>query len=1590
MVNKKSKHKISDSQKKNDINKIKKSIINKISGGSGSKGSSQSREFNYPPLPKSPSEQEIMESPIDLSPTSSVASVASSPITIEPKEITSLENNPANKSEPTTEPKIKSKRYFDEPKKVHDFEAKYMQDSSIGAVTTNEYIFNNHLAKLTDFLADKFDFLKIPDLDVSLEIFKKIRNNTLVTNFSDQFSFIKDEEYLKEITDAIAKEPKHKVKIFKYNLYLFNIDNNIKTFINSYNLQPTADLDEQYEKFMVNVLGDFNSDSASNNDNDNEVLQYIDTNKFSTKSLYDTFNVKNMSTRPYIEMYIPKLMRNTEELMEELIGGSGELTKDIGDIQSLKKIKIKAKKNTNNTNNKIISENTESNDFTNIQNHSNTIKTNNDNGNGNSYWQNVTNERKTMYGFNSSQGFTGNDILEVPFSDKKVQDYFDKCNDLQIFYINKHIEIYELFKHIRFAIKNNLLLNDIILGLLDPNLFSEKDDNIVRLKNFMTDSGKLLESQENMLDIVKNVRGKSSVKQDKPKPSINNPSRPFYPEPEYMGSRGLSRGLSRGGASNAPVVPENNFTLTLQVFNDVDLQLLNDKNISTTFDNIAGADKYKEVGNTYQYNESDNNDNNAFITCNFSEFMIKLSEGITCKIIFGTKMISFNDYYFTGTEPNYYSGSIYINDNDDDNDKIKFTVKSINYKEKSITISPDEMSDNIDTDDITLKNYNINIPKLKRHYIFFKNISDYFTSISDKQIVYGKISNTTKPDIDLLMTYDEANANIEKIEGIFVNILTPDLDKSDLQNASNDEYTPEQINQKKNNIKKFIEEWKPKSNEDEDMKFMYVDFFIDNVESYRTLQLIKRIQLINDESLHNILNPEGKDSLDNIIIKYKKGITDGESIYHPDLFQDEEKRKPKKFNQNATTKNKQKWQNFTPINNSNFDKDSLYFNTSKFGFAESIKNSDKAQQTIYKCYDLQILYLIKHLEVVELFKLFFYFIDMLFKKVAVLLFVLALYKKKAYDKFIVRRIRKILKDTSKLLLSQRNVAGNLVGGAADVPEAVPKAYNSNSEPESSSNEDERSSNEGSVESRNRRRSFDTNSLGDIRNMSNRNMSQSSNDSGSGSRRSSVNTNSSFPEFNINYSNVLPPPPSSTLPPPPPPHKYSIDSNPSKKEIRSQTIADLKEEAKEINDLKENVKNAKDPLDREKHQAELDEKLAKVKLDLLLFQLSEKKTEISKTQEQMQLIGTLSELDSRYGEEITENFSLTNKYFEKQEPKLQILKNVINPKRDDIKKQYNIIETTTHKLQSGKCLGGICKADERVNDLEAVYKAYIAYFTDAKLFGINESDGGYNKYQLIETTLKLNTLEGVDGCLSLDTSNTTNSNYNTNLLKKAKCLIRSIDILKEAQHVYSENIDIGYLLDKQYREYIANQEDPKIKQDYIKTLMAYYELFMKLYTRLNQKYKQVTPEKMNMGLASIKRQCEQILFKIREKTQTDGMTNTNKEITNLLSKTYLSLDDNDATSTEAENIQKYTTFLKKAQLFFANINEINNIEKENDKINSTNIEEQTKFENELTNINIKPEAIKALYSNFILLFDRLKEEKQKLLYRITEILANFSL
>ena len=164
--------------------------------------------------------------------------------------------------------------------------------------------------------------------------------------------------------------------------------------------------------------------------------------KYSIKNYYHTFNVKNLQQNPYIEMYIPKL--TTEPVLYSSGGGN------IPALDPLKKITINSAQD-------ISNENADANDIESIE----------TDFAGSDYWKNVTNSGTTMYGFNSSEGFHNvRNEDKVKFSDKRVQDYFDKCNDLQIFYINKHIEIYELFKYIIVIIKNNLFLNDIILVFL--------------------------------------------------------------------------------------------------------------------------------------------------------------------------------------------------------------------------------------------------------------------------------------------------------------------------------------------------------------------------------------------------------------------------------------------------------------------------------------------------------------------------------------------------------------------------------------------------------------------------------------------------------------------------------------------------------------------------------------------------------------------------------------------------------------------------------------------------------------------------------------------------------------------------------------------------------------------------------------------------------------------------------------------------------------------------------------------------------------------------------------------------------------------
>ena len=113
----------------------------------------------------------------------------------------------------------------------------------------------------------------------------------------------------------------------------------------------------------------------------------------------------------------------------------------------------------------------------------------------------------------------------------------------------------------------------------------------------------------------------------------------------------------------------------------------------------------------------------------------------------------------------------------------------------------------------------------------------------------------------------------------------------------------------------------------------------------------------------------------------------------------------------------------------------------KFQPPKSISNSSKVQEVIYKCYELQILYLVKHLEVIFINNIIFYYMDMLAKQVAVLLFILSLYKRYKYDLSQIEsvKITDLFKDLSILTGSQKEIIkGKMSGGAYSAVSGVEK------------------------------------------------------------------------------------------------------------------------------------------------------------------------------------------------------------------------------------------------------------------------------------------------------------------------------------------------------------------------------------------------------------------------------------------------------------------------------------------------------------------------------------------------------------------------
>jgi hypothetical protein len=117
-------------------------------------------------------------------------------------------------------------------------------------------------------------------------------------------------------------------------------------------------------------------------------------------------------------------------------------------------------------------------------------------------WKHILNDNYDFHSL-SVDGFnnTDNRTKEFPITSVHVKNYLLKCEDLQIFYINKHIELYEMFKKLVEIIKFNKNINDLILKLLKPKLENknlDKDDK-VKLKNIFDKM-----SNENIVECVWN------------------------------------------------------------------------------------------------------------------------------------------------------------------------------------------------------------------------------------------------------------------------------------------------------------------------------------------------------------------------------------------------------------------------------------------------------------------------------------------------------------------------------------------------------------------------------------------------------------------------------------------------------------------------------------------------------------------------------------------------------------------------------------------------------------------------------------------------------------------------------------------------------------------------------------------------------------------------------------------------------------------------------------------------------------------------------------------------------------------------------
>jgi len=746
-------------------------------------------------------------------------------------------------------------KYIDNKQEVNKFYDGYInsQDKNIdefdgtGKSTTNFNI-NNIEIKLNDTFSPSGTNKDL------LKLFQFYLNNININqNPGAEIIDKLNTNYAEEILTQISAEPKNKVAIFKYKVYLYNINNYLNSFVNKNNADFNSIKSEidVFKLLLDNVIQNIRNEYFSNIRNlilpkssDNPLKQVVD------------------ATYEFMDMYIPKLLNvksidlSKEDLSEEdlssspsdvsgedfdvfegitnLGGGALETPTQPFSIKTLKDLK------TIQNDNKFKSTNTKK------------IRSNFTDG-----WSSILNSNKNKYyGFNEDVPTIRGNSPEYSLSNQAnsniIQQYINKCVDLQIFYLKKHIELYDIFKLMKKYIDLNISINDIIKGLLDPKYYNKYKGNKITIK-----LPAILKEIDQKLNKEKDIT-KSLTKQ--------------Y---NLFGENSNLQGGANANPSDSVTNDNLALNLTSGLANAINRSSKEFKILKKDFDPIL------KVSNKSQVN-------------------IPIKEGQTFHLSFT------------------------INDNI--NPTFMMTLKKISDDENT--------------------------------YIF-----------------HNILSNTDNP----------------------IKVL------SELLNG------------------------------EQSVEIKIVDYVIDSIESYEILQAIKRIQLLNEQSLSAIVgikDVNNKDTLDKILDEYKANIDgDGDGNKNKNGYNYIKDLIPKNNSGDL-------WQNFNTSNTkaTHFDINAIndISDTNQSGI-ETI-NSTEIQSAIYKCYDLQILYLVKHLEIIEMFKLVFYFFDMLLKKIGVLFFILSLYKRYKIDLNDMPKsinIKDFIKNMPNILNLHAKIEQNIMGGGAN-------------------------------------------------------------------------------------------------------------------------------------------------------------------------------------------------------------------------------------------------------------------------------------------------------------------------------------------------------------------------------------------------------------------------------------------------------------------------------------------------------------------------------------------------------------------------------